>query len=275
MSFYPQDQQEAARALLAKPVVDTAASDAGTGSSDGSVEIIEVYGQQKYGRAFGLFDRPGVLAGRLKGRVEGEVGAWVERTPGARTALTTVEFGMAIAGGPVRFFAGLGLSAAHEKVVQKATGRFEAVGYSAEIARSGGEGLPWLAGIALGSTSIVTNRINGSIFENNSINGILGHIGVGKNTKTVTQNKVNTIPDIMGRLVGLVEFKDERYSTRSKQLTAQLNYADQSGMPFNLVVSPNTKAISKPLIRQIEAITQRNGGGIYRYDPATDTLTPW
>ncbi len=163
MSFYPQDQQEAARALLAKPVVDTAASDAATGSIDGSVEIIEVYGERKYGRAFGLFDRPGVLAGRLKGRVEGEVGAWVDRTPGARAALTTVEFGMAIAGGPVRFFAGLGLGAAHEKVVQKTTERFEAVGYSSEIARSGGEGLPWLAGIALGSVKLGALGAHGRI----------------------------------------------------------------------------------------------------------------
>ena len=66
----------------------------------------------------------------------------MDRTPGARAALTTVEFGMAVAGGPARFFAGLGLSAAHEKVVQKTTERFEAVGYSSQVATAGGEGLP-------------------------------------------------------------------------------------------------------------------------------------
>jgi hypothetical protein len=39
--------------------------------------------------------------------------------------------------------------------------------------------------------------------------------------------------------------------------------------------APRNQSISKPLLRQIERVNQQVGGGVYRYDPATDILTPF
>ena len=160
LSFYPPETQEAAMALLDSPARRSGVVSAAGGAD----EVIVVNGIIQYGRAFGLLDRPGVLAGRLKNNVEGEIGAWLDKTPGARAALSVVETGMAIGGGPVRFAAAMAMGAANQQIVQKTTDRFEAAGYGPETARAGGEGLPWLAGIALGSVKLGGLR-GGSAFK--------------------------------------------------------------------------------------------------------------
>jgi filamentous hemagglutinin len=119
------------------------------------------------------------------------------------------------------------------------------------------------------------NAANGRAFEQAGIRGILSHVGLGKNTTVITRNGVSTIPDALGRPAGMVEFKDVQYLTRSDQFTAQLDEALATGRPYNLVVSPGNQSISRPLLDQIRGVTLKNGGGVYRYDPATDILTPW
>ena len=126
-----------------------------------------------------------------------------------------------------------------------------------------------------GVPQVTLNAAKGRAFEEAGIRGILSHVGLGKNTTAVTRNGVTTILDSAGRPAGLVEFKDVANLSSSPQLRAQLAEALATRQPYNLVVSPGNQTISKPLLRQIEAVNRQVGGGIYRYDPATDILTSW
>ena len=124
------------------------------------------------------------------------------------------------------------------------------------------------------------NFAKGRAFERAAIDGILRPVGLDKNTKITTEilpngRTVNTIVDGSGRPAGLVEFKATKYLTRSDQLTAQLQHAAITRTPYNLVVGPETVRISQPLLDDILEVIREFGGGIYRYDPATDTLSPW
>lgn len=136
------------------------------------------------------------------------------------------------------------------------------------------------AGSSLGAAEsevaqITLNAAKGRAFEEAGIRGILSHVGLGKNTTAVTRNGVTTILDAWGRPAGLVEFKDVVNLSSSPQLRAQLAEALATRQPYNLVVSPGNQSISKSLLRQIERVNQQVGGGVYRYDPATDILTPF
>ncbi|GLK50144.1 hypothetical protein GCM10017620_31180 [Brevundimonas intermedia] len=168
------------------------------------------------------------------------------------------------------------------------TGLYEGVSYDATTSRNGGTGTLTLGMLAAGLGARRTLRAldiqmpmqRGRTFERNAIQSMLGHIGVGKNTRLIPVTMpdgtvVRTIPDAFGRSMGVVEFKDVAEIGSSRQLRAQLEYAEQNRMPFNLVVSPNTRHISQPLLRDISAVNERFGGGVYRYDPAIDTLTDW
>jgi hypothetical protein len=126
-----------------------------------------------------------------------------------------------------------------------------------------------------GVAQVTLNAAKGRAFEEAGIRGILSHVGLGKNTTAVTRNGVTTIVDSAGRPVGLVEFKDVVKLSSSPQFKAQLAEALATRQPNNLVVSPGSKTISGPLLRQIEAVKNQVGGGIYRHDPATDILTSW
>lgn len=105
------------------------------------------------------------------------------------------------------------------------------------------------------------------------------HVGGVKNrtpiTVTLPSGKaVTTIPDMWGRNVGgVLEAKDVLNLSHSNQLRAQLRIAESRGEPFNLVVSPRTQTISGPLRADIDRVNRLNGGGIYRYDPATGDLS--
>lgn len=131
---------------------------------------------------------------------------------------------------------------------------------------------------AAGESALITqNAARGVQFEKDVIENVFGSVGQAKNTavvsETVRGKLVNTIPDVLGRPTGLTEIKNVEYLTLSPQLRAQLGYATQHGMPYNLIVNPATR-ISQPVIDAISKVNMASGniGGIYRYDPVTKAL---
>lgn len=129
-----------------------------------------------------------------------------------------------------------------------------------------------------GGAQVVINRQNGAAFEQQVVDA-LSHVGGVKNDTPVTVTlpggkQVTTIPDLWGKSTGgILEAKNVQDLTNSNQLRAQLEHAERTGTPFNLVVSPRTESISEPLRARIDAVTRKVGGGIYRYDPATGILS--
>jgi len=127
-------------------------------------------------------------------------------------------------------------------------------------------------------SQIALNRQNGAVFENQIVDA-LSHVGSVKNGTPVTVTlpsgkQVTTIPDLWGRNTGgILEVKNVQGLSNSNQLRAQLQLAEETGTPFNLVVSPRTQNISGPLRDRIDEVTSKVGGGIYRYDPSTGDLS--
>ncbi|HIE30059.1 TPA: hypothetical protein EYP66_22570, partial [Candidatus Poribacteria bacterium] len=127
-------------------------------------------------------------------------------------------------------------------------------------------------------SQIALNRQNGAVFEQQVVDA-LGHVGGVKNGTPVTVTlpsgkQVTTIPDLWGRNTGgILEVKNVQNLSNSNQMRAQLQLAESTGTPFNLVVSPRTQSISGPLRARIDAVTRKVGGGIYRYDPSTGNLS--
>ncbi|EEE35281.1 hypothetical protein RKLH11_3957 [Rhodobacteraceae bacterium KLH11] len=127
-------------------------------------------------------------------------------------------------------------------------------------------------------SQIALNRQNGAVFENQVVDA-LSHVGGVKNGTPVTVTlpngkQVTTIPDLWGRNTGgILEVKNVQDLSNSNQLRAQLQLAEETGTPFNLVVSPRTQNISGPLRDRIDEVTSKVGGGIYRYDPSTGDLS--
>ncbi|UTW46449.1 hypothetical protein KFE80_06105 [bacterium SCSIO 12696] len=131
---------------------------------------------------------------------------------------------------------------------------------------------------AADSRQLALNRANGAAFEREVIEA-LGHVGAVKNNKAVTVpllsgKQVTTIPDLWGRSTGgILEIKNVLELSNSDQLRAQLALALRTNTPFNLVVSPRTQKISRPLKESIDDVIEKVGGGIYRYDPSTGDLS--
>jgi len=146
LRFLPTGESAAATSLLGLPT----SVPASTMDSD-KVVVNGLRLEPEYGRAFGLVDRPAIWSGRLKAKVEGEVSDWIENTRGAEAAVTAVQWGLAIAGGPVKLAAGFAYGAAQERLVDASTGAYKEAGYGQFTSREGGEGLPWLAAVALGT----------------------------------------------------------------------------------------------------------------------------
>jgi hypothetical protein len=73
-----------------------------------------------------------------------------------------------------------------------------------------------------------------------------------------------TIPDVVapGR-IGILDAKDVRYATYSRQLRAQAELADFMNESFSLVISPRTRRVSVTLQRAV----QDSGGRIFEFDP--------
>ncbi len=114
---------------------------------------------------------------------------------------------------------------------------------------------------------IKENRESGAQFEDD----VLKSLGAKKNTDTVpgvgktpTGKDKTHIPDIMGQAYGVTDIKDVKKLSNSKQMRA-FRKAAEEGTPFNLIVSPKTKTISKPLQDAI----RETKGKIFQYDPKT------
>jgi len=79
---------------------------------------------------------------------------------------------------------------------------------------------------------------------------------------------VNTEPDLYGLRTGVTDIKDVRRISFDKQLQAQYDVALQSKQSFNLVTSPKTETVSRPLQQAIRS----RGGVIVEYDAATGSF---
>lgn len=116
---------------------------------------------------------------------------------------------------------------------------------------------------------ITRNRLSGSEFEKSAAS----KLGVVRNTdrqmisvKTERDGNINIIPDAFGNGRTLVEFKNVKYLSDTKQLRG---YAE-TNRPIELVVNMDTK-ISKTVQDNI----MKNGGSIQRFDIKTQKLVPY
>lgn len=126
------------------------------------------------------------------------------------------------------------------------------------------------------ASQVVINRNNGVEFEQRVIDAF-DHVGGTKNTTPITVTlengtQVTTVPDLWGTNIGgLLEAKNVENLSMSNQLRAQILFATETGQPLNLVVSPRTQSVSRPLVSGV----QSTGGNVYVYNPTTNNLTPW
>ena len=129
-------------------------------------------------------------------------------------------------------------------------------------------GVAWRVG-SDAAEQVAINGANGRAFQN----AFNQSLELSQNFKLVTVEirpgvKVTTIPDNLGRPAGMVELKDVVDLSMNDQFRAQIQFAVENRLPYNLVVSPTNKVISEPLWTAIREM----GGKVYVFDPAKDTL---
>ncbi|MGN6153626.1 MAG: putative toxin, partial [Lysobacteraceae bacterium] len=84
---------------------------------------------------------------------------------------------------------------------------------------------------------------------------------IGKGSKPVSID--GFIPDLpVGKRYGVTDIKNVESLSRSPQLVAFFEYAKINKLPFNLIIGPNTKYISAPLLNDIRS----TGGGVKFFD---------
>jgi RHS repeat-associated protein len=136
---------------------------------------------------------------------------------------------------------------------------FEAAQITVETAATSGA-LGWFARL----------RLRGLLFERQA----LAAAGLRENKTAVTGR---TSRGVVGRSVpdsltgGITEVKDRRVVAYTRQLQIQADAALDRGVPFNLIVSPRTRHVT----RNVEEAVDMTGGSIRVYNPETSTLTPW
>jgi hypothetical protein len=114
--------------------------------------------------------------------------------------------------------------------------------------------------------SILANAARGNAFETAARNALQ----LAKNTKTVEVPGIGrSIPDSLIR--GVTEIKSGLEIDNSVQLRVQAAYAAFWKLPFNLIVAPTTRRVSKP----VEAMVNSTRGTIQRFDPATGLFGPF
>ncbi|MHA7678613.1 two-partner secretion domain-containing protein [Cupriavidus sp. PET2-C1] len=131
-------------------------------------------------------------------------------------------------------------------------------------------GVSW-ANSAGGSSQIGQNWVNGRSFQN----ALNQATGLPENTTPIKVTlpggaQVTTIPDNLGRPVGIVEAKNVVKLSMDDQLRAQIQYSAQTGIPYTLVVSPSNQVITTQVWDAIKAV----GGSVYKFNPVTQALTP-
>ena len=114
---------------------------------------------------------------------------------------------------------------------------------------------------------LAENARRGRQFEK----AVLEALHAAKNTRRIkAPNGARTIPDLpVTQLYGVTEIKDVKNISITKQLRAQAAVAAQKGLPFNLIVSPRTESVSRPLLEAIE----RLGGQIFYFSADTGRFT--
>lgn len=130
-------------------------------------------------------------------------------------------------------------------------------------------GVNWSVSVG-GTSSIAQNWLNGRAFQS----ALNAATGLPENTTPVVVTlpngtQVTTIPDNMGRPAGIVEAKNVVDLSLNDQLRAQIFYAENSKIPYTLVVSPSNQVISSDLWDAIKSI----GGSVYRFDPTTQNMS--
>ena len=104
-------------------------------------EIIVIGGIDDKGPAIHkLADPLAIKSGQIVRRAGENVQEYIDRTPGASTAVTIVDWGLKIAGGPVRYAIGEVVGRASKEASDKLTDRFERKRYATQDASDGGKG---------------------------------------------------------------------------------------------------------------------------------------
>jgi hypothetical protein len=78
------------------------------------------------------------------------------------------------------------------------------------------------------------------------------------------------VPDLpVGPQYGVTEIKSSVSVTNTPQLQSEASVAKENdNLPFNLIISPDTKSISGPVIRAID----NSDGSVFQFDPNTRTF---
>jgi RHS repeat-associated protein len=121
-------------------------------------------------------------------------------------------------------------------------------------------GLPFLAGMTGADYNLY-----GNWFEQQ----FLDQFGLEQQTFKIETSIGNTVPDIYAEEIAIGELKTSGYLTLGEtgQIPAQLAIAEADGIPYLLVVSPET-AVSAPLI----SAAVDTGGGVFVFDATAGTL---
>jgi hypothetical protein len=112
------------------------------------------------------------------------------------------------------------------------------------------------------------NAVRGNAFHDEVYNALRLRENTTKVTGNVRGKPVNTEPDLLGVRTGVTDIKDEISLSFDTQLRAQYDYAVQNSQTFNLIISPRTETISRPLQ---QAVSQQ-GGIIVEFNPVTGSF---
>jgi len=115
--------------------------------------------------------------------------------------------------------------------------------------------------------TVWANNINGNSFEKDVRETL--NLPLGKGSKPISID--GYIPDLpVGGKFGVTDVKNVQNLSNSGQLKSFYNYAVDNKLDFNLIIGPNTKSISEPLLDNI----RNTNGTVKLYDPVTGKFTP-
>ena len=120
-----------------------------------------------------------------------------------------------------------------------------------------------------GPRLVKINRQQGVSFQQ----AVQNYLRIDENFKVYSANVpgkglVNTRPDLPIQLVGVTDIKNVRNISFTTQLRAQAALALKEKTSFNLIISPNTETISKPLY---QAIVERRGK-VFEFNSTTQQM---
>jgi hypothetical protein len=114
--------------------------------------------------------------------------------------------------------------------------------------------------------TILANAARGGEFER----AVIKALGAEKNkTKITVEGEGRSVPDILDK--GITEIKSGMEIDSSPQLRTQSAYAQNEREPYNMMVGPATRRVSK----SVQDLVSRTGGTVRRFDPATGSIKPF